>query len=114
MVVDPKYWPAVFYGPDGQDQVFNHPTEVPEGWHDHPAKVGDPDAVTVIKGLEEALAAEDLEDNEDDEDEDEEEDTIPSIDDLTVAEIKALLDERNISYEAGALKADLYALLAGE
>lgn len=32
-------YPAWFYGPDGQSQVFNDDGEVPAGWHDHPSKV---------------------------------------------------------------------------
>lgn len=49
-----KYWPCWFYGPKGQSQVFNSEDEVPEGWHDHPSKVGNPDAVTEIPDEEEA------------------------------------------------------------
>lgn len=49
-------WPAWFYGPNGEAEIFNRPAEVPEGWHDSPAKVGDPKAVTVIPELDEALA----------------------------------------------------------
>lgn len=50
-------WPSVYYGPDGQSQVFSNPLEVPEGWHDSPAKVGDPKAVTDIPFYDEAVAA---------------------------------------------------------
>lgn len=50
-------WPAVFYGPDGASETFNSPLEVPDGWHDHPSKVGDKNAKTVIPGYEEAVAA---------------------------------------------------------
>jgi hypothetical protein len=66
---DPEKWPAVFYGPDGQQEVYNGPLEVPEGWHDHPAKVGDAKAKTEIPGYEEAVAAQS------DADEDEDQDT---------------------------------------
>lgn len=38
----------------------------------------------------------------------------PDYSRMTNAELKALLDERNISYEANATKADLLALLQGE
>jgi hypothetical protein len=44
MVFTPKgpivYWPSWRYGPDGQAAVFNSEDDVPEGWADHPAKVG--------------------------------------------------------------------------
>ena len=50
-------WPAVFYGPDGASEVFGSPLEVPEGWHDHPSKVGDKSAKTEIPGYDEAVAA---------------------------------------------------------
>lgn len=33
-------WPAWFYGPDYQSQIFQNEDEVPEGWEDHPSKVG--------------------------------------------------------------------------
>jgi hypothetical protein len=33
-------WPAWFYGPDGQSQIFQNEDEVPSGWEDHPSKVG--------------------------------------------------------------------------
>lgn len=33
-------WPAWFYGPEGQEGVFHKAEDVPEGWVDHPAKVG--------------------------------------------------------------------------
>lgn len=38
-------WPAWFYGPNGQSDVFESADEVPEGWQDHPSKVAD--AVTI-------------------------------------------------------------------
>lgn len=31
-------WPAWYYGPNGQSEIFNSEEEVPEGWHDHPSK----------------------------------------------------------------------------
>lgn len=34
-------YPAWFYGPNGQSQVFNSDVEVPAGWQDHPSKVAD-------------------------------------------------------------------------
>lgn len=58
-----EHWPATFYGPpahegeEPQSAVFEGPLEVPEGWHDHPRKVGDPKAKTEIPGYEEAVAA---------------------------------------------------------
>lgn len=70
-----EHWPAVFYGPadhDGeppQSATFNNPLEVPDGWHDHPAKVGDPKAKTEIPGYEEAVAAANESGDEDDGDE---------------------------------------------
>ncbi len=33
-------WPAWRYGPDGVAQVFEKEEDVPEGWFDHPSKVG--------------------------------------------------------------------------
>lgn len=33
-------WPSWRYGPDGQSQVFQSEDEVPDGWEDHPSKVG--------------------------------------------------------------------------
>lgn len=33
-------WPAYYYGPDGQSEIFQSEDEVPEGWEDHPSKVG--------------------------------------------------------------------------
>lgn len=50
-------WPSIFYGPNGQSQVFSSPLEVPDGWHDSPAKVGDPKAKTEIPFYDEAVAA---------------------------------------------------------
>lgn len=50
-------WPSVFYGPKGQSQVFSSPLEVPDGWHDSPAKVGDAKAKTEIPFYDEAVAA---------------------------------------------------------
>lgn len=112
-MLDPNYWPAVFYGPDGQNQIFQRPTEVPEGWHDNPAKVGDPDAVTVIPGLDEALAGEGSEVEEDEEGDDEELEAIPAYEDITAAEIKALLDKHGVTYGATDSKTQLYNLLNG-
>lgn len=50
------HWPAVFYGPDGQEETFNGPLEVPDGWHDHPRKFKSGEK-TVIHGYDEAVAA---------------------------------------------------------
>lgn len=36
-----KNWPAWFYGPNGQSDVFDSADEVPAGWQDHPSKVGE-------------------------------------------------------------------------
>lgn len=33
-------WPAWYYGPDGASLIFLSEDEVPEGWEDHPSKVG--------------------------------------------------------------------------
>lgn len=33
-------WPAWFYGPKNQAFIFDSRNEVPEGWVDHPTKVG--------------------------------------------------------------------------
>lgn len=32
-------WPAWFYGPNNQAQIFNKAEDVPEGWVDHPRKL---------------------------------------------------------------------------
>jgi hypothetical protein len=32
-------WPAWRYGPDGQAQIFQSASEVPEGWKDHSVPV---------------------------------------------------------------------------
>jgi hypothetical protein len=32
-------FPAWYYGPEGQQQVFQRAEDVPEGWQDHPSKV---------------------------------------------------------------------------
>lgn len=108
MNLNPKDWPAVFYGPEGQNQIFNRPSEVPEGWHDDPAKVGDPDAVTIVPDLEEALAAEGA--GEEDEGEGEEDTTVdvPEYDDVTAAEIKTLLGDYKVEYTESDSKRALY------
>lgn len=31
-------WPAWYYGPAGEAQVFENADDVPKGWKDHPAK----------------------------------------------------------------------------
>jgi hypothetical protein len=36
-------YPAWFYGPHGQSQVFHNEADVPEGWQDHPSKVITPE-----------------------------------------------------------------------
>jgi hypothetical protein len=36
-------FPAWFYGPNGQRQLFQADTDVPAGWHDHPSKVITPE-----------------------------------------------------------------------
>lgn len=33
-------WPSCRYGPHGACAVFECEDDVPEGWHDHPSKVG--------------------------------------------------------------------------
>ena len=39
-----RNWPAWYYGPKGAAAVFESQSEVPEGWVDHPSKVGQPAA----------------------------------------------------------------------
>lgn len=34
-----KNWPAWRYGPGGKSDVFQHESDVPNGWVDHPSKV---------------------------------------------------------------------------
>lgn len=36
-----KDWPAWFYGPAGEAEIFNSPDDVPDGWKDHPAPLID-------------------------------------------------------------------------
>jgi hypothetical protein len=36
-------YPAWFYGPNGQSEIFQHDGEVPAGWQDHPSKVITPE-----------------------------------------------------------------------
>jgi hypothetical protein len=39
-------WPAYRYGPNGQSAIFQSAEEVPDGWQDHPNKVGgSPDVI---------------------------------------------------------------------
>lgn len=107
-------WPAWYYGPQGQSQIFNSPIEVPEGWHDTPAKFGEDgealeDAVTEIPGLEEALVAGSIA-SVDDDDGDKKPD-VPEYNDITVAEIKTLLDDYEVEYEDADKKPELYAKL---
>lgn len=114
------HWPSWFYGPNHQAQVFASPIEVPEGWHDSPDKFDEdgqplPDAHTDIPGLDEALAASEglSEDGDEGDDGEGEEETpdVPEYDDITVAEIKALLDDYEVEYADSDKKADLYAKL---
>lgn len=51
-----EHWPAVFYGPDGEEETFNNALEVPDGWHDHPRKFKTGEK-TEIHGYDEAVAA---------------------------------------------------------
>lgn len=39
MDTDTTKWPAWFYGPSGQAQVFESKDDVPKGWVDHPSRV---------------------------------------------------------------------------
>lgn len=40
-IVDGKVrWPAWRYGPNGQSEIYQNEDEVPDGWEDHPSKVG--------------------------------------------------------------------------
>jgi hypothetical protein len=36
-------FPAWYYGPEGQSDVFERAEDVPEGWQDHPSKVITPE-----------------------------------------------------------------------
>lgn len=35
-----QHWPAWYFGPGGQAQIFESAADVPKGWKDNPAKVG--------------------------------------------------------------------------
>lgn len=119
--MDKQNWPAWFYGPNGQSQIFNGPLEVPDGWHDSPDKF-DADgkevkgAHTEIPDYEEAKAAAEEEEARvaDAEDEDGETDGLPSYDRITVKTLKDRLDERGSTYAANASKRDLYDQLQNE
>jgi hypothetical protein len=41
----PIKWPSWRYGPNGQAEIFQSEDQVPEGWADHPSKVGAEPAV---------------------------------------------------------------------
>lgn len=45
--MDEKNWPAWFYGPKGEAQVFDSQADVPEGWASHPSLVGQPAGTTL-------------------------------------------------------------------
>ena len=45
--MDEKNWPAWYYGPKGAAAVFQSQSEVPEGWVEHPALVGQPAGTTL-------------------------------------------------------------------
>lgn len=40
-------FPAWFYGPDGEAEIFDSMEQVPSGWVDHPAKIGQKEDVPV-------------------------------------------------------------------
>lgn len=96
-----QHWPCWYYGPDNQSGIFHNALEVPEGWHDSPDKVDDPDAVTVIPGLDEAVAAAEGSS---------EEKAFEAYNDITVAELKEFLDGKGIEYDEADKKAELYEL----
>ena len=51
MTDESKDWPSWRYGPDGQEAIFHKAEDVPEGWVDHPAKVGtEPEAPKAKRG----------------------------------------------------------------
>lgn len=47
MSEQPQYihqeWPAMFYGPKGESDIFNSAEEVPKGWKDAPTPVAEED-----------------------------------------------------------------------
>jgi hypothetical protein len=108
MIIDPKLWPAVWYGPDGQKAQFDSPLDVPEGWHDNPAKFDDPEAVSIVPGLEEANAASEGAEDDDDDDDDDDDGGIPLFDELTVIEIKERLTDAGVPFDNGETKQPLY------
>lgn len=101
-------WPAMFYGPDGQSAAFEGPLDVPEGWHDNPAKVGVKGAKTVIPGLEEAEAAQG---NDTDENEKGAPAAVPEYDDITAAQIVERLTAKKATFNETWGKQRLYDLL---
>jgi len=38
MTLDPRKWPAWYYGPAGEAAIFERPEDVPAGWADAPGK----------------------------------------------------------------------------
>lgn len=38
MKTDDQNWPAWYYGPNGESQIFQNEKDVPSGWKDHPSK----------------------------------------------------------------------------
>lgn len=42
-------WPAWYYGPNDQAEIFESAADVPADWVDHPAKVGETPAPKVTK-----------------------------------------------------------------
>jgi len=44
--MDNKSWPAWYYGPNNQAEMFSSAEEVPAGWVDHPSKVAPSKVIT--------------------------------------------------------------------
>lgn len=104
-----QHWPGCYYGPDDQVEIFNSPLEVPEGWHDHPSKVDDPKAKTVIPGYAEAVAAAETEqkDDADEEELEDADDEAAAPAETASAEADAGEDGATASEGAGAEAAEL-------
>lgn len=106
-----SHWPAMFYKPNNegemQQQVFDGPEEVPEGWADSPSKFNDKGELVEeveIPGLDE------LDDPADTVDDDDEEDSYLDYNEITVDKLKGYLADAEIPFENGADKKTLYVL----
>lgn len=91
--MDPIKWPAWYYGPNGEAEIFQKAEDVPKGWQDHPGK---------HKARKEK--ADDKRDDDDDDDK-------AGTGGLTREQIVADLERRKVFFKANASTKTLYRLL---